>query len=1152
MSDETQAQIPPELSREERLEQVLAEYLRQVEQGVPVDQQALLAAHPDLADDLREFFGNQMRMQRLVGPAPTSRNGTPTRLRYFGDYEILEEIAHGGMGVVYKARQTSLNRIVAVKMILAGQLANESDVKRFQAEAEAAANLHHPGVVGIYEVGVQDGQHYYSMEYINGQNLAQAVREKPLSVTQAAEYVRDIAIVLEYAHQQKVLHRDLKPSNILIDGSGRLRITDFGLAKRVEGESDLTMTGQVLGTPSYMSPEQAAAQHAIIGPPTDIYALGAILYELVTGRPPFRSENVGEILRQVQHDEPVRPRLLNPKLPRDLETICLKCLEKEPRRRYGSAQLLADDLGRYLRGEPIVARPARAWERGIKWVRRHPTAAGLVFVSTVAILSLVSVGVGQHYNNQLQTVNGELASAKSSLETRNAQLQGAKASLETSNKELATASGKLETALNDVKAERANARKYLYTARMTLVQRAQKENQPGRIVQLLRSVIPETPEQEDLRDFEWYHLWRKYHGEESRLRGHTGPVTAVAFSPNDKWLASGSTDHSLRVWNVATGLEHWRLTGHRGEVKSLAFSSNGDQLISASVDGFLKLWNVDRGQEIQSINVQPLLEKEARLTACAFCPDGKHIASRSEDGKVLVWDLAAGKSIAEWSKTTARQARSLAFHPEGRTLAFVNNGSIHFWEPLHGKDIPIRDAVKLSGQANTNIAYSPDGKRLISGYTDHSNFKNGVVTVWDVEKKSPVWSISCPAIITCVAYSPSGDSFAVAGLDQAVRIWNAATGEETCVLFAQDAVRSIAYSPDGSRIVAGTEDRLVMVWSVPKLEERILHEGKPSSSYTSAANSVSFGAGGRALGALCNKEGLIWNARTGRQIQRIEGGARFRRIALAPTSSWIAGVRSDSLTEAFTGIDGIPLRQAKKDRDPTAISSAMAYAVSQDETLVAEASGADMARVYNASTGELTRTFALRDWVSSVAFSPDSKLLAVGSGYWDPGADNRGALQVWEIKSGETILPKQNFSLDVWWLAFSPDGTLLAAAMGDYRHVGTNNPGRIRIWNTSTWEVVYDLRGHSRCVWSLAFNPRGTRLASAGGQGNSPVGEVKVWDVSTGEEVLTIPDQDGAVFGVAFSPDGRRLATASHSGAVKLLDGTPLAESPSYEPLPKE
>lgn len=382
----------PDSSPDDQLDAVLADYLRRTETGEYVDRAALLAEHPHLADELREFFANQTRFSRVVSAPPLPQPAT--RLRYFGDYELLEEIAHGGMGVVYKARQTSLNRVVAVKMILAGQLANDGEVKRFQAEAEAAANLHHPGVVAVYEVGIHAGQHYFSMEYVDGPNLAQLMRDDPVPASRAAEYLREMAEVVDFAHSQGVLHRDLKPSNILIDARGRVRITDFGLAKKVANNSDLTITGQVLGTPSYMSPEQSLAQHHKVGPASDIYALGAIFYELITGRPPFRSETPTETMRQVQQDEPVRPHLLNPKLPRDLETICLKCLEKEPQQRYASAKALADEVGRFLRGEPILARPLGPVTRAARWSRRHAWAVGSS--ATIAIL-LTAIMVGGFY-----------------------------------------------------------------------------------------------------------------------------------------------------------------------------------------------------------------------------------------------------------------------------------------------------------------------------------------------------------------------------------------------------------------------------------------------------------------------------------------------------------------------------------------------------------------------------------------------------------------------------------------------------------------------------------------------------------------------------------------------------------------------------------
>src|SRR5262245_144035 len=393
MTDETQAPTPSEQS----LDNVLAEYIAREEAGRPADRQELLARLPQYAAELREFFANRDQMQRLAAPICDPESGSLRssrslgKVRYFGDYELLEEIAAGGMGIVYKARQVSLNRIVAVKMILKGTLASDEDVKRFRAEAEAAANLHHPAIVTIYEVGLHEGQHYFSMEFVDGQSLAQLPREQPLSARQAAEYIRDAAEVVHYAHHQGTLHRDLKPSNILIDRQGRVRITDFGLARRIEGGSDLTLTGQILGTPSYMPPEQASGKRSLVAAASDIYSLGAVLYELLTGRPPFRGESPAETLRQVETLDPLSPRLLSPAIPRDLETICLKCLEKEPHKRYGTAQLLADDLGRYLRGEPIIARPIGRLARGWRWCKRNPAVGALSVTVTTLLMTVAAV-----------------------------------------------------------------------------------------------------------------------------------------------------------------------------------------------------------------------------------------------------------------------------------------------------------------------------------------------------------------------------------------------------------------------------------------------------------------------------------------------------------------------------------------------------------------------------------------------------------------------------------------------------------------------------------------------------------------------------------------------------------------------------------------
>ena len=307
-------------------------------------------------------------------PDADQANGTQqigTRVRYFGDYELLEEIARGGMGVVFKARQTSLNRIVALKMILAGQLASEADVERFHTEAEAAAQLDHPGIIPIFEIGEHEEQHYFSMALVDGESLAKKLADGPLPTRDAAELVRTVAQSVQYAHDRGVIHRDLKPANILIDENGQPRITDFGLAKRVDADSGLTGTGQVLGTPSYMPPEQAGGETEKIGPLSDVYSLGAILYTLLAGRPPFQAASPMETLIQVLQREPVSPRDLNDEIPRDLETICLKCLEKEPGRRYRSADELVDELQRFLCDEPIKARPVSTPHRFWKWYRRR-------------------------------------------------------------------------------------------------------------------------------------------------------------------------------------------------------------------------------------------------------------------------------------------------------------------------------------------------------------------------------------------------------------------------------------------------------------------------------------------------------------------------------------------------------------------------------------------------------------------------------------------------------------------------------------------------------------------------------------------------------------------------------------------------------------
>jgi serine/threonine protein kinase len=436
----------------------LADYLARVDAGQAPNRDELLNDHPDAAAALRSYFEVALRLDRSLAAAkktidelgehtldektgsaldkktldelgeldektlgaetmgaetlgatlaapfrdvpPLAKGATP-----LGDYELLEPIARGGMGIVYKARQRRLNRIVAVKMILSGHFADKDDVDRFYAEAEAAARLRHPHIVGIHEVGQCEGQHFFSMDYIDGKSLADLVREKPLLPEDAARHVKTISLAMQYAHDRGILHRDLKPANVLVDRSGQPLVTDFGLSKRVDGDSQLTMPGGIIGTPSYMPPEQAAGKNEEVGVRSDVYSLGAILYQLLTGSPPFRSASVAQTIQQVLHNEPAAPRVLNPNVPPDLETICLKCLQKEPGRRYHSAQELADELDRFLEGKPIQARPIGPLARTWRWCRRNPLVASL---SAAALtLLLVLLGASAWYNVQISRAKAE-------------------------------------------------------------------------------------------------------------------------------------------------------------------------------------------------------------------------------------------------------------------------------------------------------------------------------------------------------------------------------------------------------------------------------------------------------------------------------------------------------------------------------------------------------------------------------------------------------------------------------------------------------------------------------------------------------------------------------------------------------------------------
>lgn len=1115
------------------LDEVLAAYLLSVENGEHPNRAAFIADHPQLADELREFFANHDRIAELAQPLNTTKservvNPVPMKIRYFGDYEIVEEIGRGGMGVIYKARQKSLDRVVALKMLLDGGLESRLDVQRFRIEAEAAAGLDHPHIVPIYEVGSHEGRQYFSMKLVEGGNLSQRVANNPFPSREAARLMVTIALTVHYAHQRGILHRDLKPANILLDVAGEPMVTDFGLATRVERENELTLTGTVLGTPSYMAPEQAAGQTRSLTTATDVYGSGAVLYSMLTGRPPFVGQNSLEILSQVREREPLRPSAIAPQVGRDLDTICLKCLEKDPARRYPSAEALAADLQRWLQGEPIAARSTGPLERAAKWVRRNPVAAALAVVSIVATFAVVIASVGRKYNAQLATINSSLEAANQRLETATSQLQS---TLQILQKEKDEADKHRKRA----KEAESKARRYLYAAQMVQVEQARQQDQKDRIVPLLRSVIPEDADQEDLRGMEWHMLWRLYHGEDSRLRGHKGPVTAVAFSPDDRLLASAADDSTIKLWDVVTGKERRTLKGHTARVNGVSFNRDGTHLASACADGTVKIWSVATGSEIISIAAH-----DAAVTCIAFSPDNRHLASGSEDKLVRVWEVSTSKCVK--NKSLVGAVISLDFSPDGKHIACVtrmedkNKLSVPtIWEPFSGTEVVLKD----DRQSLTAVAYSPDGKWLAMADDGRTTFnirepKPSRIALWDVSGEPLSFPLGQhAAAITRIAFSPNGKWLVSASLDQTVKVWNIANSQEVRVFQEQSGVYSVAFSPDSHRLVSGSGDGTVRIWSLP--------EAEPNTLQTGPVNDVSYSPDGKRIAAFLygQSHSVVLDPYNGRELlqlpydKSISPWGRLGRLQWSRDGKFIGQhftVRDSTTGEIYKQF-------------PSKLES-FKVAFSSDASIFAAAGGrSDTVQTFDVASGKLRQTFRVTPWAVSVAISPDDKQLAAGSGMTTP----TGVVKIWNLTTGQSsqVLESPSYS-GVWDVAFSPDGKQLAAASGYYQSSSKwNIPGEVIVWNVDTGVALHRLRGHQNCVWNVAFSPDGKRLASASGTRRPEPGEVKIWDLETGQNVCTLAGHTKVIYGVAFSPCGRRLATASEDGTINIWDGTPLAVSPA-------